>query len=312
LVSSVGVIRRAAIAAIAGVPDGTVTLLDAARGVVLRSVRVGRLPLGIAVDEQTHRAFVANVGDDTVSVLDTRTGALLRTVQVGEHPWPIAVDVRQNTVVVGSLGPTDAALVPTGNGSVSLLDAGTGALLATAATGIYPSAAAVNAQAGRAFIANAGSNTVTVLDTHRGRVLQTITLGPHPATAAVSPSAGHLFVGLLGRTSGLLNPIGTGTVDMLDARTGRVVRSLNLDTHPGPVVVDDRSRRAFVLNSMEGTVSVLDAATGSRLGDIPLGPYWPASARANVGLGLVLDSTTGHAFVSTASGTAVWMLATHT
>jgi len=285
---------------------GMVTMLDATSGASERTLRVGRLPVSVVVDEQTHRVFVANAGDDTVSVVDSRTGALVGTIQVGAHPWSLADDAPDHRVIVTTLGRTTALLAPTGAGTVSVLDATTGAVLATAATGMFPSAVAVHARAERAFITNAGSTIVTVLDTRSGSVVRTVTVGLHPAMTALSASAHHIVVSVLGRTAGLLHPVGVGTVDLLDARTGQVVRSLHLDTHPGPIAVDDQSRRAFVLNTVEGTVSVLDTGTGSLLGTIPLGPHWPTDGGTNSGI--AVDLTTGYAFVRNSAGATVWML----
>ena len=57
---------------------GSVSLLDATMGAVLRTVPAGRGLGAIAVDAQTQRAFV--LGETTVSTLDTRSGAVVRTV----------------------------------------------------------------------------------------------------------------------------------------------------------------------------------------------------------------------------------------
>lgn len=50
---------------------GYVAVLDTQQVTLLRTVRVGRDPRGIAVDEQAGHAFVANYWSSSVSVLDT-------------------------------------------------------------------------------------------------------------------------------------------------------------------------------------------------------------------------------------------------
>lgn len=137
-------------------------------------------------------------------------------------------------------------------------------------------------------------------------VVRTVRVGLHPAMAALSAAALHIVVSVLGRTAGLLHPVGPGMVALLDAQTGQVVRILHLDTHPGPIAVDEQSRRAFVLNTVEGTVRVLDAGTGSLLGTILLGPRWPTDGGTNGGI--AADPTTGYAFVRSSAGATVWML----
>jgi YVTN family beta-propeller protein len=47
---------------VANLDDASVSVLDARRGIVLRTVTVGAQPLAVAVDEQTSRAFVVSYG----------------------------------------------------------------------------------------------------------------------------------------------------------------------------------------------------------------------------------------------------------
>jgi DNA-binding beta-propeller fold protein YncE len=95
---------------------GSVVMLDARNGSVLRSVPVGIGPGAMAVDARHHHLLVTNVGamDSTgtplgpggVSVLDTRSGAVLRTVPVGLAPGDVAVDERAGRAFVLNLGGT--------------------------------------------------------------------------------------------------------------------------------------------------------------------------------------------------------------
>jgi hypothetical protein len=57
---------------------------------------------------------------------------------------------------VAHVGPVDAMGVPSGPGTVSMLDARTGALLRTATVGVAPDALAVDERTGRAVVACAG------------------------------------------------------------------------------------------------------------------------------------------------------------
>src|SRR5919204_1584851 len=47
---------------VANLDDASVSVLDARRGIVLRTVTVGAQPLAVAVDEQTSRTFVVSYG----------------------------------------------------------------------------------------------------------------------------------------------------------------------------------------------------------------------------------------------------------
>jgi YVTN family beta-propeller protein len=179
--------------------NGSVRIVDARRGRVLRTVGVGLSPRAVAVDERTGRVFVTNDGERSVSVLDAYSGTVLRTVRVGFGPLAIATDDRDGRVLVANEGVTDSAGDPLGNGSVSVLDARGGKVLGTVVVGMSPRAVVVDQQRGRAYVlnrvdANGGvvNGSVSVLDVRRGKLLATITLarrrGPSRSTRAPGSS----------------------------------------------------------------------------------------------------------------------------
>jgi YVTN family beta-propeller protein len=64
-------------------------------------------------------------------------------------------------------------------------------------------------------------------------------------------------------------------VGVLDATSGRVLRSIAVGSVPWAVAVDAATQRAFVATVGEGTVSVLDTRSGAvlrtvRVGQVPI------------------------------------------
>lgn len=143
---------------VTNIGGGSVSMLDGASGRLLRTVRVGQHPRLVAVDGRTGRVFVTDIMNGTASVLDARSGALLGAVGVGANPVDLAVDERSGRVFIVSLGPTDSAGLLTGPGSVSALDARSGALLYTVPVGVEPARVVVDQQAGRAIVVNLAGN----------------------------------------------------------------------------------------------------------------------------------------------------------
>lgn len=80
--------------------SNTVEVVAGANGRVLHTIRVGALPVSIALDAPAARAFVANHDDHTISVLDTASWRVRRTISVGPYPDAIIVDDGVNRVVV--------------------------------------------------------------------------------------------------------------------------------------------------------------------------------------------------------------------
>jgi YVTN family beta-propeller protein len=140
----------------------TVSVLDARSGTVLHTVAVGAAPSSLAVDAHTGRVFVVNAGSGTISVLDARTGAVRRTVAVGAirpqaagstNPLDVAVDERAGRVFVLNGSGFDRNGNPT-NGSVSVLEAGSGRVLHRIVVGPLPLAVAVDPTTAHLFVAN--------------------------------------------------------------------------------------------------------------------------------------------------------------
>jgi DNA-binding beta-propeller fold protein YncE len=243
---------------------GIVRVLDARSGGLVRTVTVGLLPRGVAVDEQTGRAFVTSygfAGAGLVGVLDTRTGRLLRTVDVGMYPHEqIAVDTQQERVFVPVYNQM-------GDGHVSVLDARTGRPLYTIAAGTAPAWVAVDARTRRAFVIDGSSTALRVFAMPNGHLLRTILIGLHPTLPVVDEHTGRAFV-----------PTAAG-VSVLDTRSGAVLRSVAVGRYPGLPVVDARSGRVFVATGnagQAGSISVLDARSGALIRTVVLGGI-PAS-----------------------------------
>ncbi len=244
---------------------------DATNGVAIRSNRVTTAPPAraatpilsegtfVALDEATERIFVlhqpfAQGGGSPsgrVDVFDERTLALLRTVPAGGIARPPVVDEGTGRVFIANQQ----------SGTITVLDAGTGALLRTmtvADTALQPSAPpVVDSQTGRVFFAeNTAPGAVAVLDARTGALLTKVAVGPYPQAIAVDPSDGHVMVGDRGSGSGA-----GGAVSILDGRRGAILHIGHVPGAPTGLLVDGITHRVFVSYGDNVKVSMLDTAT---------------------------------------------------
>lgn len=195
---------------------------------------------------------------------------VLRTVRVGLRPGAIAVDERTRQAFV-----VDARLVkanghPGGRGSVSVLDAGTGAVVRTTAVGAGADGVAIDELAGRAFIANAGDSTVSVLDAGTGAVVRTTAVGADAGGPGGQVPVAVVADARIGRVLVPTSDGMRGALIVLDSRTGAVRQTL---TGYGPgiqVAVDDRDGKAFVGDTIEragqgspARISIIDPMSGA-------------------------------------------------
>jgi YVTN family beta-propeller protein len=214
----------------------------------------------------------------------------VRTSAVGRAPTALVVDAHTRRVFVANLG----------SNTVSMLDATSGAVLATVMVAPHPSALALATTAGRVFavsdaVTPDGGGRVSVLDASSGCRLRTVALGRGTHLLAVHERTSRVFV----------TNASDASVSVLDARSGRVLRTIPLLFIPSGIAVDERTDRVFLLTVAPGfqpfptVVHLLDARSGTVLRTVPVG----LSAAA-----LAVDERTGQAFVSNTRDRTVLML----
>lgn len=279
--------------------SGNVSTLDTRTGAVLRTVHLANPATAVAVDARTTRVFVLTTaiipddgdltghspsGSGAMTIMDAATGSVLGRVAVGAAPDALAVDERSGRVFVANLGPLDLdSGIPTRAGSVSALDARSGAVLRTVTVGVFPTRLAIDERSGRVFALNLGLRTglrytstprhssVSVLDGTTGRSLATVGIGDASGSIRVAAEHGHVLIAVAG---GLI---------MLDATSGTRlpghvhVDGLNHVTVEDLLVIDDRRRPIVVI--------IADALPSS-------------ASRNDAGLAVVVDERDGATVVS--------------
>jgi YVTN family beta-propeller protein len=284
--------------------DGTVSVVNLAgcssldvSGCARKSpvIRVGNLPLGLAVDQATNTVYVADAGDNTVSVIDGATcdasdtsgcGQKPATVAVGAFGDAVAVDPVTNTVFV-----TNQAARP---GTVSVIDGNScngshphGCAqqpLATVTVGGGPSGIAVNPVTGTVYVANTGQtpdnhtvphgNTLSLIsgapchaaNTSGCKAIGTVPAGVGPAAVAVDTATNSVYVA--DTQDG--GPVHEGTVAVVNGATCDASHPSGCASQKPPQVtvgsdsdglaVDQRTHSVFITNPLDDTVSVLNAA----------------------------------------------------
>lgn len=244
------------------------SILDTRDGHLLRTIALARYLSGdIVVSTTTDRTFVLhrlaqrNVQGNVVSVLDTRAGTLIATVPVPFGPTAAAIDGTRARTFVTSVGMQKRDGSSPSHGSVSMLDARSGAVLFTDKVGRGPSAVAIAEKTGHVFVANRDDGTVSIVNANTGRVVRTVRVGTQPSIIAVDDRMGHVFVANQGNQ----------TVSMLDARTGALIRTLQVG-FPAALAVDARAGRVIIATTgSPSTVAVVDAASGVTLHVIEVG-----------------------------------------
>lgn len=296
---------------------------------LLRSVRVGANPVLLAVDGQTHHVFVVlrgpvqagyvASGPGSIAILDTRTGAVLRRVHIGVDPVAIAIDAHTRRVFVLTDGPLNitGSGLPAGPTRLSILDAGTGAIVRTAtlaALGGTAQALAVDTRANRVFAAGA-NGVLTMLDATTGSVLRSEnTRGQstgadsqrQPTGIVIDEQTERVFVANGGTYAAMASSASTGyypgSMSLLNASSGQLLATLHLAAPVSALALDGPARRVVVAEATSlggdagGIVEVLDATSGALLWNSFVASLttWRLGG---AGVAVAVDSGVHHAFM---------------
>ncbi len=256
---------------VANQQSGTVSVLDAGTGQLLRTVAVSRGPLGPSAppvaDERSDRVFfAADTAQGNVVVLDARSGAIVRRVTVSAYPQVLALDRSAGHVLVA------------GSGIARLLDARTGSLLRAAMIPGSPRAALVDEAGHSAFIGYGDNANVSMLDMRTGVVLRTIpvrlenTHPAHPRRPRGTDQAENETYSIVDRVDERRHWVvvrvpavmaddgpeqGPSQITVLDSRTGlRIHTVFSEPAWPDALAVDDRRGRAF--SNVGGAIDMYD------------------------------------------------------
>jgi YVTN family beta-propeller protein len=80
--------------------SGTLTVLDAASGEMVKAIETGAGALGVSLSADGALAYVANRGAGTVSIVDARALNVVASPETGSHPNTVAIDRRTGLAYV--------------------------------------------------------------------------------------------------------------------------------------------------------------------------------------------------------------------
>lgn len=167
-------------------------------------------------------------------------------------------------------GSLDAATLLVGNkaeATVSLIDLGSGKVVATLPTGTGPHEIAVSPSGKTALVANYGArepgSSLTILDVPGAKVVKTIDLGEYRRPHGVV---------FLDEKRALVTSEASKSLLEVDVEAGKVVRAIPTGAEVSHMVaVTPDGSRAFVANIGSGSMTAIDLKAGKSLGDVKTG-----------------------------------------
>jgi YVTN family beta-propeller protein len=271
-----------------------VSVLDAVSGQLLRIVRVGVSPAGLALDGRASRLIVVNQGDPgrrgSATILAAAQGRLLHAIPVGIHPTAVAIDARRHRALVANFVSNTIALLDIRRGrleKVIRLGSSPGTVARLAADGQIGRVFALSFAPRVAGQRGLGLGRIWIIKETAGRVVRALIVSNPTALAADTVRHRIIYAWQSARR---------GRVSAIDARSGVEIWTARVGQNPLTILTDRHTRRIFVVNANSGTVSVLDAQTGRTRCTVKVGEFPTAVA---------VDARIGRAFVANNKGNSV-------
>ena len=267
---------------VANYGDNTVSVIDTATNSVITTVTVGTAfpcdgecgPYGLTVAPDGSRVYMTDSGfqpafnadgsiayyfpETTVSVIDTATYTVTNTIDVGQGPVSVAVSPDGKRVYVG---------YPSGPTPVTVIDTDTNTVISQTPNLMGSLALAVSPDGKHVYVR--GLDYISVIDTTTNTVDY---VGSRPGGTggiATSPDGTRLYVTSQNRTGSSLS--------VLNAADGAVIATIPLSTPSDDgqpwqgVAVSPDGKRVYVADPSTDSVLVVDTATNTVTGNIPVG-----------------------------------------
>jgi YVTN family beta-propeller protein len=148
-----------------------------------------------------------------------------------------------------------------GSGTVSVIDAPTGAVIATVPVGTQPRGVMAHPNGRRVYVAREGSSSVEVIDTLTNTLGAPIAVGANPFGLAMPTDGSRLFVA---------NQVGN-SVSVVDTTTNLVTATIPVMGAPIGIAAAPDGSRLYAALIGANAVAVIDTATNSVLTNVPVG-----------------------------------------
>jgi len=230
------------------------TALESATQIPLNGPR----PSTVAIDPVASRAYIGNRGVNassghTVSVIDLVTRTELGTIPVGERPAGIATNPASGLVYVANHA----------DDSLTVFHGPSLRMVATIPLSGGPRSVLVDPNAGRVYVSLSRLASVAVLDAANLGSLGVIETGPEPRALALDRVRGRLYVTTAGREEG------TDKLVIVDSERMTLVGTVDVGQRPIALGVLEGLGRIYVANSLDGSITVVDADRLSVAGTVP-------------------------------------------
>ena len=235
---------------------GQVVKIDPITYRVVGTAKTGKSPAHVIVTPDSKKVYVANEDDNTVSVIDASTLKTITTIPVGHHPHGLRTSPDGKLVCVANME----------SGSVSLIDTTTDKKIADIAVGKGPVQVAFSPSGKILYVSLSKQNAIAKIDLTTKKVTAEAAVGDGPIQLFATRDDQYVLVANQGTKERPAN-----TLSFVYTRTFKTVDDIVTGRGVHGVVVDDSGKYAYVTNTFDDSVGVVEIAARKLVATVRVG-----------------------------------------
>ncbi len=242
-----------------------VAIIDTKSDSVVARVEVGNVPHQVVVSDVLGKFVASNTADNTISIIDLGSLKPDATIALDVEPEHMELAPGGGLLAVGNIGA----------GTVSLISLEENRELSRVSGLFEPHNLTFSPDGRLLYVANLGANHVSVVDVAAGEVVNEIPVADPVPVASAESDASEEYQGIINVTrtpDGRLGFAAHGEgnrMAVIDLRTQRKVKSLELGELPWRAFSTADGRFMLVPNNGDSTVSVVSTSSLEVVATLP-------------------------------------------
>jgi len=231
-------------------PIGTVDVIDASSGALIKAIPVGDSPVQVLYNPSNGHIYVTITNSQRVDVIDTSTNTVIKSIPVGIHPIGMAFNPNNNRIYVANSNPFSS--------SVSVIDSSSNTVIQNIPIPGSPWRIAFNSDNGNLYVTLIAAKNVAVIDGSTNAIIRII---PMPVLPPYSGSSFQTSVASIAynpiNNFVYVSHINSEYVTGIDPATDTVTKTIKVGHNPFTVGYHPYNDNMYVANTDSKTVSVI-------------------------------------------------------
>ncbi len=214
-------------------------------------VKLGDLPLNMAISNDGKYIAVTNngVSTQTIQLIDAKTHAVICTKEIAKS-W-LGLKFSQDSKYLYASGGNDNRILKYAVRNNKLILADSILLGKKWPEKISPTGLDIDDKAKRLYVVTKENNSLYIIDLKTKHVIKQVPLSAEAYTCLLSPDHNLLYISIWGGSK----------LFVFDIVREVITDSINVARNPNDICITRNGKYVFVANSIDNTVSVIDATT---------------------------------------------------